>query len=77
MMVRLWEGYLRPAKGREELSLQARRMYLMTDNEEHVFAEQHRELSRRAFLAETGRTLSMALASAGVFYEFIEVLSTW
>src|SRR5258708_21946349 len=50
-------------------------MSLMTDNEENVFAEHYRELSRREFLAETGRTLSMALASAGVFYEFIDHLA--
>jgi hypothetical protein len=50
-------------------------MYLMTDNDEQVFAEHHRELSRREFLAETGRTLSTALVSAGVFYEFIDHLA--
>ena len=47
----------------------------MTENDGHAFAEQHQELSRRQFLAETGRTLSMALASAGVFYEFIDHLA--
>ncbi|GLV61097.1 hypothetical protein KDH_79140 [Dictyobacter sp. S3.2.2.5] len=52
----------------------------MTNDKENVFAgeqrgKHHQELSRREFLAETGRTLSMALASAGVFYEFIDNLA--
>ena len=48
----------------------------MRKNDEHILAElQHQEMSRRAFLAGTGRTLSMALASAGVFYEFINQIA--
>ena len=48
----------------------------MTDYDENMVAEgQHREMSRRRFLAGTERTLAMALASAGVFYEFIDQLA--
>src|SRR5258707_746238 len=53
-----------------------RKRYCIMQNEERVFEEkQHRDMSRREFLVETGRTLSMALASAGVFYEFIDQLA--
>jgi len=45
----------------------------MSDDDKNVVAgEHHQELNRRKFLGETGRVLSMALASAGVFYEFID-----
>ena len=45
----------------------------MNDKDENVVTrEKHREMSRRRFLAGTERTLAMALASAGVFYEFID-----
>jgi len=48
----------------------------MSDNEENVVAgKQHREMSRRRFLAGTERTLAMALAFAGVFSEFIDNLA--
>ena len=48
----------------------------MQNDDEHVLTRlSQQELSRRAFLRETGRTLSMALASAGVFYEFIDQIA--
>jgi hypothetical protein len=48
----------------------------MSNDEENVSSEQpHHKLNRRAFLGETARTLSMALASAGVFYEFIDTIA--
>ncbi|EFH90516.1 DUF7405 family protein [Ktedonobacter racemifer] len=48
----------------------------MSNNDNDAFAERHQQgMSRREFLAETGRTLSMALASAGVFYELIDNLA--
>ncbi|HEX4204712.1 MAG TPA: hypothetical protein VHZ51_11080 [Ktedonobacteraceae bacterium] len=48
----------------------------MTNNDEHLGAvEQSKELSRRRFLAGTVPTLGAALASAGVFYEFIDNLA--
>src|SRR5438477_5576205 len=52
-------------------------MCIMTDYDENVVAgeQHHREMSRRRFLAGTERTLAMALASAGVFYEFIDHLA--
>src|SRR5690348_6152226 len=55
-------------KRAEELHYLGRKRYCIMQNEERVFEEkQHRDMSRREFLVETGRTLSMALASAGVF----------
>ena len=42
------------------------------DNKNTGAGEHYQELNRRTFLGETGRVLSMALASAGVFYEFID-----
>src|SRR5258707_12207500 len=48
----------------------------MPNDDEHGLSEQPpQQLSRREFLEETGRTLSMALASAGVFSEFIDHLA--
>ena len=48
----------------------------MKKDDKNVFAgEHHQKLDRRGFFVETGRTLSMALASAGVFYEFIDNLA--
>ncbi|GHO76413.1 hypothetical protein KSD_41840 [Ktedonobacter sp. SOSP1-85] len=48
----------------------------MPNNDNDAFAGRHHQgMSRREFLAETGRTLSMALASAGVFYELIDNLA--
>src|ERR1700730_3704890 len=50
--------------------------HIMQNDDENVLSEQQlQKLSRREFLVETGRTLSMALASAGVFYEFIDHLA--
>src|SRR5690242_11666611 len=47
-------------------------MCLMTNNDEVMFSrERHKELSRRQFLRGTVRTLSAALASAGI-YELID-----
>ncbi|GLV59940.1 hypothetical protein KDH_67640 [Dictyobacter sp. S3.2.2.5] len=48
----------------------------MQKSDENISAEEPcQELSRREFLVGTGRTLSVALASAGVFYEFIDNLA--
>ncbi len=48
----------------------------MPDTNENVSTGQHyQELSRRAFFVETRRSLAIALASAGVFYEFIDRLA--
>ena len=48
----------------------------MPNNDDDAFVGRHHQgMSRREFLAETGRTLSMALASAGVFYELIDNLA--
>src|SRR6266851_5910868 len=44
-------------------------------DENGLSEQQPQKLSRREFLGETGLTLSMALASAGVFYEFIDHLA--
>src|SRR5229473_6004576 len=60
----------------EKLHYLKRKRHIMPNDDENVLSEQHhQELNRREFLVETGRTLSMALASAGVFYEFIDHLA--
>ncbi|MBO0783265.1 MAG: hypothetical protein J2P37_31000 [Ktedonobacteraceae bacterium] len=48
----------------------------MPNDDKNLFVgEQRQELNRREFFVETGRTLSMALASAGIFYELIDHLA--
>jgi hypothetical protein len=71
------EWYItRVGKCNGRASLASRKSNFMPHDDENAFVGQdHQELSRRAFLVETGRTLSMALASAGVFYELIDHLA--
>src|SRR5260370_10771047 len=57
-------------------SFAKRKRHVMPNDDEHGLSEQPpQQLSRREFLEETGRTLSMAMASAGVFSEFIDHLA--